>query len=239
MMRASRGFQSGLALVPPPAPPISTHNSSSQAIGISSPRFLSTNSGQAGRSRSASLKCRPFPPPAALTRSVAKAYLSSLGALFPLTLLQTRAPSVCPTGSTTSHLRFTTSAMTRLAADLPLAFLILLSVALTCVADTAQELLDQLPQCSKLCMTLWAISVGCSPSDIACQCGAPPPDPDGEYVACLLGSCGETELNRTYVTMLPTFHVYAIAGSRRRTSQVCKDFECASERDADGVVRRA
>jgi hypothetical protein len=147
---------------------------------------------------------------------VAIAYHSYLLARYSSSSSTDPGPIVRRTESTTSYLRFTTSAMTRLA-NLPLAFLILLSVASICVADTAQALLDQLPQCSKLCMTLWAISVGCSQVDIACQCGAPPIDTSGT-AACLTGACGQNELNRTYVTMLLTIYVYAMANSRLRTS---------------------
>jgi hypothetical protein len=134
--------------------------------------------------------------------------------------------------------------MTRLA-NLPLALLlILLSVASICVADTLQELVDQLPQCSKLCMTLWAINVGCSQADIACQCGALPIDTDKTAAACLTGACGQTELNRTYVIMLFTIYVYTIAGFRGyELASLVKVFGCARERerevDADEVIYRA
>jgi len=90
----------------------------------------------------------------------------------------------------------TMSKMSRFAANLPLAFLILLSVSSTCAADATQDLIDQLPRCSRSCLSTWATSVGCSQTDIGCQCAAWG-NPAGDVLNCLLTACRASELERT------------------------------------------
>ncbi|KAI0383330.1 hypothetical protein F5Y04DRAFT_32804 [Hypomontagnella monticulosa] len=63
-------------------------------------------------------------------------------------------------------------------------------------AQSAQELIAEIPSCAKPCLDSASTKIGCSTTDVKCQCGKID-DLTSEAITCVSTSCNTDDLSKT------------------------------------------
>lgn len=80
-------------------------------------------------------------------------------------------------------------------------------LASAAAADSVQELVSELPACAKKCLDDASAQIGCSATDVKCQCGKFT-DLTDAAIGCLSLTCSSDELSGTCVFSSLSLYIY-------------------------------